>query len=122
MNKKVLVIDDDNMFRTIMARNLTKLGFEVIENATGIGVKEQVQAETPVVCLLDMMLDDQDSKAVLLELKSLPSPPKVVAVSANSDYLDEIKEIGVDATLCKPITPVMLADIFSRLDISHSSA
>lgn len=118
MSKKVLVIDDDDLFRLIIGRTITKMGFQVVENSTGIGVKEQIQTEMPIICLLDMVLDDQDSKEIFLGLKDLPQSPKIIAVSANSDYLDEIERIGIDAVLCKPITPAMLLDTFQKLGIT----
>jgi DNA-binding response OmpR family regulator len=113
--KKVLVVDDDRMFRTTMKRHLNQLGFEVIENDSGLGVIKQIQQDHPVVCLIDIIMDQQEGLQTILEIVSLANRPKIIAVSSSLQYLDWAIEMGADTTLVKPISPDKLANTLNNL-------
>lgn len=113
--KKVLVVDDDRIFRTTMKRFLNQLDFEVIENDSGFGVIKQIQQDHPVVCLIDIIMDRQEGLQTILEIVLLGDRPKIIAVSANPKYLDWAMELGADAVLLKPISPDILANTLKNL-------
>ena len=100
----ILVVDDDEIFRASMRQALTHLGYRVLELPSGIGVRELVEKEKPVLCLIDLFMDHREGIETLVDLKSMDHPPKLVAVSANMEFLGITKTLGTDAILTKPIT------------------
>lgn len=101
--KTILVVDDDPIFRGHMTLLLTELGYRVIESSSGVGVTELVAREKPVACLIDLIMAEREGVETILELRSLPDCPKLIATSSNPIYLSMVEYMGVDATLCKPV-------------------
>ncbi|MBI5508702.1 MAG: sigma-54-dependent Fis family transcriptional regulator [Deltaproteobacteria bacterium] len=63
--KTILVVDDDDAFRTVLAAELRHRGFAVTAAATGAEALEKLGAEPPNVVLLDLRLPDIDGLKVL---------------------------------------------------------
>ena len=100
----ILVVDDDEIFRASMSQALTHLGYRVLELPSGVGVRELVEKEKPVLCLIDLVMADREGIETLIDLKSMEHPPKLVAVSSNMAFLGATRLLGADAILTKPIT------------------
>ena len=111
----VLVVDDDEMFRAIMKRNLEKLGYSVAENNSGVGVLKQIQELNPIACLLDIVMDNKEGLETIGELNTLSIRPKIIAVSSNSFYLECAVDLGADAQLKKPVTTEALSAVLAEL-------
>lgn len=100
----ILVVDDDEIFRASMRQALTHLGYRVLELPSGIGVRELVEKEKPVLCLIDLVMADREGIETLIDLKSMENPPKLVAVSSNMQFLGVTRVLGADAILTKPVS------------------
>ncbi len=111
----VLVVDDDEVFRAIMRRNLEKLGYSVAENNSGVGVLQQIQELNPIACLLDIVMDKKEGLETICELVTVSPRPKIIATSSNSFYLECAVDLGADAQLKKPITPEALSVVLAGL-------
>jgi len=99
----ILVVDDDEIFRAAMSQILGVLGYRVLELPSGVGVRELVENEKPVLCLIDLIMTDREGIETLTDLKSMENPPKLVAVSSNVQYLGITRILGADAILTKPV-------------------
>ena len=113
--KKILVVDDDRLFRSTMRRHLELLGYAVMENDSGVGVRLQVEQEQPVVCLIDMVMEEKEGIETILEIIKLPNRPKIISVSSNRDYLEMAVALGADSMLSKPVSPEKLAQALGDL-------
>lgn len=113
----ILIADDDAMFRAIMTRLLNQMGFDVIEKASGKGVKTAIEQQRPVACLIDLIMDEQEGIETILEIQQLADPPKVIAVSSNAQYLECTPSLGADAILLKPVLPDRLKAALSDLGV-----
>ena len=69
LNKKVLVVDDEPDFATIVQKNLEKEGFTVDVAYNGVEGLEKVRANPPDAIVLDVMMPEKDGYAVCKELK-----------------------------------------------------
>lgn len=115
--KRILVADDDAMFRTIVKRHLNRMGFEVIENESGKGVVDQIRQHRPVACLIDLVMDGKEGIETIEEIAGIAHRPKVVAVSSNAKYLDFATGLGADTSLLKPVSPESLRSALDRVGI-----
>lgn len=116
--KKILVVDDDSMFRSIMRRNLESMGYQVTEFESGIGVKAWVERNQPVACLIDIVMDGKEGVETITDLKNLLFQPRIIAVSSTKFYLEIVKALGADAILLKPVTPATLEATLRNLGLS----
>ncbi|MCU0580318.1 MAG: response regulator [Desulfobacterota bacterium] len=69
LNKKVLVVDDEPDFATIVQKNLEKEGFTVDVAYNGVEGLEKVRSNPPDAIVLDVMMPEKDGYAVCKELK-----------------------------------------------------
>lgn len=105
MPQTIILADDDSLFRAMMRKCLQALGFEVVENASGKNVLEQIRQLSPAACIIDLVMDEKEGIETIFEISALSHPPKVIAVSSNAQYLDAASALGADGILQKPVSP-----------------
>ena len=97
---RVLVVDDDEVIRQLIAVNLTLEGFEVVTAVDGRECLEKVAEVNPDVITLDVMMPRLDGWVTATQLRRNPetSGIKVVLITARAqeDDRDRGRQIGVD--------------------------
>lgn len=68
--KRILVVDDEPDFASIVKGNLEKEGFEVELAYNGVEGLEKVQANPPDAIVLDVMMPEMDGYELCRKLKS----------------------------------------------------
>jgi adenylate cyclase len=108
----ILVVDDNEENREMLARRLQRQGYEV-RAASGGGEALAMLATAPAdLVLLDVMMPDLDGYEVLARLKADPALRDVPVLMISS--LDEVEsvarciELGADDYLPKPFNPIIL--------------
>jgi DNA-binding response OmpR family regulator len=116
---RVLVVDDDEVIRQLIAVNLTLEGFDVATAVDGQDCLDKVLAIRPDVITLDVMMPRLDGWVTAMELRKNPqtSGVKVVLITARAQQDDRSlgREIGVDAYLSKPFDPGEMIRIVREL-------
>ena len=107
MNNKVLLVDDDESNRDMLARRLQNRGYRVVTAVDGREAVERARAESPCLILMDVTLPVLDGLAATRELKSrldLRDIP-VIALTAHSgpEDRDRARAAGCDDYDTKPI-------------------
>jgi class 3 adenylate cyclase len=108
----ILVVDDNEDNRDMLARRLRRQGYAVLTAAGGRGALETLAGTAVDLVLLDVMMPDLDGYAVLQRMKSdaaLRDIP-VLMISA-LDQLDSVVrciQLGAEDYLGKPFEPVLL--------------
>ncbi|MGZ8175136.1 MULTISPECIES: PAS domain S-box protein [Methylobacter] len=107
LRRRVLVVDDVNENRALLIEILDRLGFETCEAANGRACLDSVEAQTPDLILLDIVMSEMDGLETAHRLRRLPGFGKtpIIAVSANASASDvaEAMNAGVNVFLYKPI-------------------
>ena len=70
--KRILVVDDEPDFASIVQGNLEKEGFEVDVAYNGVEGLEKVQPNAPDAIILDVMMPEKDGYRLCKELKRDP--------------------------------------------------
>lgn len=107
---KVLIIEDEKTIVDIMAFNLKREGFEIMEAYDGVtGLEMALLPEIDLV-LLDVMLPQMDGFQVLHKLRERSAVP-VIMVTAREEESDKIRclEAGADDYITKPFSVKELA-------------
>jgi DNA-binding response OmpR family regulator len=116
---RVLVVDDDEVIRQLIAVNLTLEGFDVATAVDGQDCLDKVAAINPDVITLDVMMPRLDGWVTAMELRKNPetSHVKVVLITARAQDDDRGRgeQIGVDAYLTKPFDPTEMIRIVRQL-------
>lgn len=100
---RVLVVDDNDLQREVVADVLESEGYAVQVAATGAEALSAARATPPDVLVLDLMLPDTDGASVLASLRALPALRALRVVVATGVRSASVKRLlGVDAALFKP--------------------
>ncbi len=108
MNKnkiiKILLVDDEDRFRTTMVATLERRGFSVRAVASGSKAIEEIQKNNIDVVVLDVKMPGMDGHQTLREIKRLKPEVEVIMLTAypSIDSSFEVLHNNVFAYLCKP--------------------
>lgn len=101
----VVVADDDPQLLRLMTRNLEFEGYEVLAASDGVLALEQVEAHTPDLVLLDVMMPRMDGFTVCQRVREFSSVP-IIIVTARGQDQDKVRglDLGADDYLTKPFS------------------
>lgn len=101
----VVIIEDDQRIRELMARVLSGKGYEVRGAATALDGLQQIVGMSPDVVILDMGLPDLDGAELLKMIRAVTDVPIIVA-TARSEDRDVVRTLdaGADDYLVKPFS------------------
>lgn len=116
MSARVLVVDDVLPNIRLLEAKLLSEYFQVITATNGREALEKIEAESPDVILLDIMMPDMSGYEVCRHIRSTPkiSHIPVIMVTALSDQKDKNKALqsGADDFLSKPVNDL---ELFARV-------
>jgi len=106
MEKKVLIVDDDEKLLKLVKEYLGGYGFQVLTLPDSSAVLKTIAAETPDMVILDIMLPGKDGLDVLKEIRTEHAVP-VIMLTAKGEDADRIVglELGADDYISKPFNP-----------------
>jgi CheY-like chemotaxis protein len=117
----VLVVDDDEVIRRLIAVNLQLEGFEVETAVDGQDCLDRVTDIAPDVITLDVMMPRLDGWETAIRLRRSPDTAhiKVVLISARAQEDDKARgaRVGADAYLTKPFDPNEMIRVVRELAV-----
>ncbi|MGH7380203.1 MAG: response regulator [Candidatus Methylomirabilales bacterium] len=105
MSESVLIIDDERLFRTLVADHLTKEGYRVVAAASGEEGLKTLAEEAVHVVLLDLILPGLDGMEVLRQVKrDRPELPVIMVTGYRTPEraINAVKEGAFDV-VSKPV-------------------
>ena len=101
---RVLVVDDDEVIRRLIAANLTLEGFDVATAVDGQDCLEKAPAIAPDVVTLDLMMPRLSGRETALRLRKSPrtSHIKIILITAGIPEDNHAQDRHADAYLAKP--------------------
>ena len=116
---RVLVVDDDEVIRRLIAVNLQLEGFDVSTAVDGQDCLDKVADIDPAVITLDVMMPRLDGWEPTLQLRKTQDTAhiKVVLITARAQEDDKSRgsDVGADAYLTKPFDPNEMIRIVREL-------
>jgi two-component system, OmpR family, response regulator ResD len=102
----VLVVDDEPIVRDVVVRYLKRDGYDTREASTGDEARQILEAETPELVVLDVMLPGTDGLELCRWIRSRSELP-VIMLTARGEETDRIVglELGADDYVTKPFSP-----------------
>jgi light-regulated signal transduction histidine kinase (bacteriophytochrome) len=109
----ILIVDDDEVNRDILSRQLQRLGFDVVAWATGNEALISLQQSKVDVALVDLIMPEMDGLELLESMKANKSTCDIPVIMMSAlDDLDGVSrcmEHGAEDYLFKPFEPVLLS-------------
>ena len=118
-NKKILIVDGNNAFRTSLVTFLKGLGHEVFEGATGQQAIDKASNIQPHLIMMDVSLPGINGDEVTVRLKSNRATRNIPVVINTGwttacnieDRIDRARNAGAAEILYKPLQFPMLRDV-----------
>ncbi|MCL2341058.1 MAG: response regulator [Proteobacteria bacterium] len=102
---KVLLVDDEDVFREATARQLSVRGFIVLAAASGEAAVEIVRTDPPEVVVLDQQMPGMHGSDTFIAIKEIDPLIEVIMLTGNTsvDNAIEMMQMGTFDYLMKPI-------------------
>ncbi|MGD1805484.1 response regulator [Dapis sp. BLCC M126] len=120
LKKKVLIIDDCEVVRTLCSHILTKMGLKITLASNGLEGLEKLKLEYPDLVILDIIMPEMNGYQVCRQIKSQPQTMNIPVVfcsgkSAEVDVYWAMKQ-GADGYLSKPVNKDELMALMARFN------
>ena len=105
MKANILVVEDDNAVRNLIATALTTFGYKFRYAVNGVDAIAKAVSLQPELFILDLGLPDMDGVDIIKKLRTWTHNP-IIVVSARSEIYDKIAALdaGADDYLAKPFS------------------
>ncbi|WP_321494388.1 response regulator [uncultured Desulfobacter sp.] len=117
--KKILVVDDNSISRTVLEKMLTAMSFKVIQADSAEAGLDELEAagkqgEPFDLVLMDWQMPGMDglqaSETIKNTLGTLPPSVLMVSAHAREELIQKANRLGLDGCLIKPVSPSLLSD------------
>jgi twitching motility two-component system response regulator PilG len=118
-DKKILVVEDSATTRRFIVKALTDAGYKTIQAGDGLEALSKLNAETPDLILLDIILPKMDGYKVLSIIRNSTkeiSDIPVIMLTSKDGMFDKLKGrvAGSSAYLTKPFVPKVLIETIEK--------
>lgn len=117
--KRILVIDESQLFRDFLRHKLEDYGFEVTVAVNGLDGSVKLRKETPDLVIMDYYLTRNSSVELLEKKRNDPNAAEVPVIMASAridrEKLLEVAKYGVKKFFNKPIRVDALLNTISEL-------
>lgn len=116
--KKILLVEDNNEVRQLLALFIKRLGYEVFEAATGLEAIDRASTLNPDLIIMDLRLPGINGDQATARLKAKPSTrdiPILITTGYGADiHIKRAFIAGAAEILLKPIDLTTLGDVLRR--------
>jgi len=120
----ILVVDDENSLRTLVAEILSSEGYEVIQASDGLEALEMARQYRPSLILSDIMMPHMSGLELITALRQHPSTASIPVILLSAAYIlppDQTNPKGVAAFLAKPFDIATLAALVEEVSSHHEA-
>jgi two-component system cell cycle response regulator len=115
----VLVVDDDQVLRSLLSTLLTVLGYKVVEAGDGVEALAVLEQNSVTAILMDVMMPNMDGFEACRRVKDDPLtahiPVVLVTALADNEHRQQGVEAGADEYVYKPIDVEDLLAVLGRV-------
>ncbi|MBQ4354486.1 MAG: response regulator transcription factor [Clostridia bacterium] len=103
---KILVVDDEEMIRRLIAKYAVYEGHSVTEAGDGMEAVQLCRQQQFDILIIDIMMPELDGFSACREIRKFSDIP-IIMLSARGEEYDKINgfELGVDDYVVKPFSP-----------------
>jgi CheY-like chemotaxis protein len=104
MEKRILVVDDEDFHRELMQKLLVKLGYDVAVVDSAEAAFSHLAKEKVSIIITDLIMLEMDGVEFCQKIRETDNKTIVIALTGHTDLydVDKLKEAGFDNHLTKP--------------------
>jgi DNA-binding response OmpR family regulator len=116
-DRTILLIEDDREISSTIQGVLQAAGYRVAAAQNGVEGRRIIENDPPALVITDMMMPKMGGFPILEFLRGLPSPPRVIMITANEGgrHKAYAEMLGVDEYLRKPFAMDVLLEAVERI-------
>ena len=104
---RILIIDDDIQFRSMLRQVLEREGYKVVDASDGKRGMRLFRQEQPDLVITDLIMPEKEGIETIIDLRRDFPEVKIIAVSGGGrigpeNYLHMAKDLGAQYTFAKP--------------------
>ena len=105
---KILIIDDDDMFRRMLVDMLSQEGHQVSEAAEGTSGLERFRETAYDLIITDILMPGKEGIETIRKIRTSSKEVKIIALSGGGghpeglSYLEMARDLGADLSFSKP--------------------
>lgn len=125
MATKVLLVDDNELYRTAFRRNLMIQNYEVVEAENGADALRVYEEESPDLVVTDLsMRTPTEGLEVIRSIKQLDPLIPVVMISAVGTFEEGslAKELGADRVLTKQKLDDHIEELYAAIEVAKATS
>lgn len=105
---KILLVEDDELVRDMLAQVLTRASHEVISAVDGEDAAEMLKTTEPDIMVTDIIMPKKSGITLISEVKNKHPDMEIIAISGGGrldpiGYLDLSESLGATVSFEKPI-------------------
>jgi cyclic di-GMP phosphodiesterase len=115
---RLLLVDDDDALRALLRTTFEAVDVDVDEAANAVEAQERIAAARPDAIVMDVVMPGLNGTALCALLKAAPRTRDIpIVLLTGSDAATEAtaREVGADALLLKPFSPLELLAVVERV-------
>jgi two-component system response regulator (stage 0 sporulation protein F) len=110
---KILLVEDDDLVRDMLAQVLKRAGHEVSSAANGDEATEMLQRTEPDIMVTDIIMPKKSGITLISEVKNKHPNMEIIAISGGgrldpTGYLDLSESLGAAVSFEKPVDKAAL--------------
>jgi DNA-binding response OmpR family regulator len=107
MEPTILIVEDDEQFRNLLAEQLEEEGYRVLHASDGVEGMQMVQQYHPDLILLDLMMPRMDGWEMCYKVRQFSDVP-IIILSGRLGEKNKVRglELGADDYITKPFSPL----------------
>lgn len=115
----ILIVDDEEMVRATLRRQLERAGHDVLEAANGVEAVAIFRERDVDIVVTDIIMPQKEGIETIIEMRRIKPDTRIVAISGsgrvrNLDFLDIAGKVGADVVLAKPFTGAELIEAINK--------
>jgi len=118
MAKRILLVEDHDEARSMLALNMRCFGYETMEASTGADAVEKASIENPDLIVMDIGLPDMTGIDAAKAIKQNPSTSRlpIIAYSAwcTRSWMEKATNVGIAAYLVKPVSMALMKETIQK--------
>ena len=122
----VMIVDDEEIIRSLIRKSLIRTGYEVVEAENGIEAMELLKRKSIELIIVDLVMPKKGGMELIMEISTIYPNLKKIVISGklptDSDSITELTDgFRVDAVFSKPFEIFdMLKTVKSLVPVSNS--
>jgi CheY-like chemotaxis protein len=117
---RILIVDDDPSFRTMLSQMLERAGYEVQEAENGNAALAAYSRQSSDLIITDLVMPEKEGIETIMEFRRTNPQAKIIAISGGGRInpevtLDLARKLGANRCLAKPFTQREILDAVAQL-------